>query len=217
MIKNEIIDMAMRKFISEQVMTLSQLEAILSCSQRSVQRYLSKWGGLRSYNHNGKYFSLPVLARFDSFGVWKYRDIGFSQFGNLKDTVIQLVNNSPAGLSATELGEILGVNAHSFMSQFRFNPDLKREKWEGRLVYFCAKYDILIAQQRKRFAGQPVSPFPSDAQAIIILVALLKNPKGTIEKLVKIMRKEHKGITITMVEHLLEHHGLLKKTDLHIL
>jgi hypothetical protein len=217
MIKNEIIDKAMRKFISEQVMTLSQLEAILSCSQRSVQRYLSKWGGLRSYNHNGKYFSLPVLARFDSFGVWKYRDIGFSQFGNLKDTVIQLINNSPAGLSATELGEILGVNAHSFMSQFRFNPGLKREKWEGRLVYFCAKYDILIAQQRKRFAGQPVSPFPSDAQAIIILVALLKNPKGTIEKLVKIMRKEHKGITITMVEHLLEHHGLLKKTDLHIL
>ena len=217
MIKNEIIDKAMRKFISEQVMTLSQLEAILSCSQRSVQRYLSKWGGLRSYNHNGKYFSLPVLARFDSFGVWKYRDIGFSQFGNLKDTVIQLVNNSPAGLSATELGEILGVNAHSFMSQFRFNPGLKREKWEGRLVYFCAKYDILIAQQRKRFAGQPVSPFPSDAQAVIILVSLLKNLKATTEELVKIMNKKHRGISVTMVERLLEHHGLLKKTDSHIL
>jgi hypothetical protein len=75
----------------------------------------------------------------------------------------------------------------------------------------------LIAQQRKRFAGQPVSPFPSDAQAIIILVSLLKNQNGTIEKLVKIMSKEHKGITISMVERLLEHHGLLKKTDLHIL
>ena len=217
MIKKETLDKVMRKFISKQVMTLSQLEAILSCSQRSVQRYLSKWGGIRSYNHNGKYFSLPVIASFDSFGVWKYQDIGFSQFGNLKDTVIQLIHNSPAGLSTTELGKILGVNAHSFMSQFRVDPRLKREKWEGRLVYFCAECDILIAQQRKRFAGQIVSPFPSDAQAVIILVSLLKNSKGTIKELVRIMSKEHKDITITMVERLLEHHGLLKKTDSHIL
>ena len=107
MVKKELLDRAMRQFISEQVMTLSQLETLLSCSQRSVQRYLSKWGALRSYNHNGKYFSLSVIARFDSFGVWKYQDIGFSRFGNLKDTVVQLVNNSPTGLTTTELGQIL--------------------------------------------------------------------------------------------------------------
>jgi len=50
MVKKELLDRAMRQFISEQVMTLSQLEPLLSCSQRSVQRYLSKWGALRSYN-----------------------------------------------------------------------------------------------------------------------------------------------------------------------
>ncbi|MBW2742559.1 MAG: hypothetical protein JRE64_27935 [Deltaproteobacteria bacterium] len=49
MVKKELLDRAMRQFISEQVMTLSQLETLLSCSQRSVQRYLSKWGTLRSY------------------------------------------------------------------------------------------------------------------------------------------------------------------------
>lgn len=215
MVKKELLDRAMRQFISGQVMTLSQLETLLSCSQRSVQRYLSKWGALRSYNHNGKYFSLPVIARFDSLGVWKYQDIGFSRFGNLKDTVVQLVNNSPTGLTTTELGQILGVNAHSFMSQFRVDPRLKREKWEGRLVYFCAEYDIWIAQKRERFAGQPVSPFPSDAQAVIILVSLLKNLKATTEELVKIMNKKHRGISVTMIERLLEHHGLLKKTDSH--
>ena len=39
MVKKELLDRAMRQFISEQVMTLSQLEPLLSCSQRSVQRY----------------------------------------------------------------------------------------------------------------------------------------------------------------------------------
>jgi len=217
MVKKELLDRAMRQFISDQVMTLSQLETLLSCSQRSVQRYLSKWGGLRSYNHNGKYFSLRIIARFDSFGIWKYKDIGFSRFGNLKDTVIQLVNNSSAGLTATQLGQILGVNAHSFMSQFRGDPRLRREKWEGRLVYFCSEYDICIGQKQKRFAGRSVSLFPSDAQAVIILVSLLKNPKATTEELVEMMHKEHKGISVTMVERLLEHHGLLKKTNSHIL
>lgn len=77
--------------------------------------------------------------------------------------------------------------------------------------------DIWIAQKRERFAGQPVSPFPSDAQAVIILVSLLKNPKATAEELVKIMNKEHRGISVTMVERLLEHHGLFKKNDSHIL
>lgn len=217
MVKKELLDKVMRQFISDQVMTLSQLEDLLSCSKRSVQRYLTKWGGLRSYNYNGKYFSLKVIARFDSFGIWKYQNIGFSRFGNLKDTVIQLVNNSSAGLTANELGKILGVNAQSFMSQFRIDQRLKREKWAGRLVYFSADYDIWVAQKGERFAGQPVFPLPSDAQAVIILVSLLKHPKATTEELVKIMSKEHKGISVTMVERLLEHHSLLKKNDTHIL
>lgn len=218
MVKKELLDRTTRQFMSAQVMTLCQLEALLSCSQRSVQRYLAKWDALRSYNYNGMYFTLPVIARFDSFGVWKYQDVGFSRFGNLKDTVVQLVSNSSAGLTATELGQILGVNAHSFMSQFRVDPRLKRDKWEGRLVYFCAEQDIGSAQQRKRFAGKSVSPpFPSDAQAVVILVSVLKNPEATIEQLVKIMNKEHRGISVTMVERLLEHHGLEKKTGLHTL
>lgn len=215
MVKKELLDRAMRQFLSAQVMTLSQLVTLLSCSQRSVQRHLSKWGCLRSYNYNGMYFSLPAIARFDSLGVWMYQDIGFSRFGNLKDTVVQLASNSPAGLTATELGQILGINAHSFMSQFRVDPRLKREKWGGRFVYFCAEHDIRIAQRRERSTSQSAPPFPSDAQAIIILVSLLKNPKTTLEELVGIVNKELKGIDITMVERLLEYHGLVKKIPVH--
>jgi len=217
MIKKELLDKAMRHFFSARVMTLSQLEAILSCSQRSVQRYLAKWGGIRSYNHNGKYFSLPAIVHFDSFGIWKYNDIGFSKFENLKETVIHLVASSPAGLTASELGEVLSVNAHSFMSQFRVDLRLKREKCDGVLVYFCSDHDIMIAQKRKRFTNQPLSTFPSDTQAIIILFSLLKNPKATIEEIVKTLAKEHNGISSTMVERLLEHHDLLKKKMTHSL
>ncbi len=217
MVKKELLEKTMHHFVSAQVMTLSRLEILLSCSQRSVQRYLSKWGSLRSYNHNGKYFSLPSIAHFNSFGIWKYNDIGFSQFGNLKETVVQLVTRAPAGLTVSELSEILSVNAHSFISQFRVDPRLKREKSEGVLVYFCSKHDICIAQKRERFRNQPQAIFPSDTQAVIILVSLLKDSKSTIEELSKNINKEHKGISIGMIERLLEYHGLFKKKDSHIL
>ena len=216
MVKKELLEKTMHHFVSAQVMTLSHLEILLSCSQRSVQRYLSKWGCLRSYNHNGKYFSLPSIAHFNSVGIWKYHDIGFSQFGNLKETVVQLVTRAPAGLTASELSKILSVNAHSFISQFRVDPRLKREKWEGVLVYFCSKHDICIAQKRERFINQPQAIFPSDTQAVIILVSLLKDSKATIEELSKNINKEHKSISIAMIERLLEYHGLLKKNS-HIL
>ena len=216
MVKKELLEKTMHHFVSAQVMTLSHLEILLSCSQRSVQRYLSKWGSLRSYNHNGKYFSLPSIAHFNSVGIWKYHDIGFSQFGNLKETVVQLVTRAPAGLTASELSKILSVNAHSFISQFRVDPRLKREKWEGVLVYFCSKHDICIAQKRERFINQPQAIFPSDTQAVIILVSLLKDSKATIEELSKSINKEHKSISIAMIERLLEYHGLLKKNS-HIL
>jgi hypothetical protein len=44
------------------------------------------------------------------------------------------------------------------------------------------------------------------------LVPLLKDSKATIEELVKNINQEQKGISIAMVEGLLEYHGLLKKT-----
>ncbi len=101
------------------------------------------------------------------------------------------------------------------MSQFRVDPRLKREKWGGRLVYFCAEHNIRITQRRERSTSQSAPPLPSDAQAIIILVSLLKNPKTTMQELVEIVNKEHNGIDITMVERLLEYYGLVKKIPVH--
>jgi len=36
--------------------------------------------------------------KFDSSGIWKFKDILFSRHGNLKDTFFYFVDNSDAGL-----------------------------------------------------------------------------------------------------------------------
>ncbi len=86
-------------FRKEKVMSLKQLADLLSCSERTVQRYLKKWRTYTSYNQNGRYYVLPDIPRFDDNGLWRYQGIFFSRHGNLKQTLIAVVNHSPAGLT----------------------------------------------------------------------------------------------------------------------
>ena len=128
------------RFHSEKALTLELVCSSLGCSLRSAQRYLARWSCLHSYNMNGRYFTLPDIPQFNSAGIWLFQGIGFSRFGNLKDTVVELVQRSAAGLSIPELGQLLGGNAYSFMSQFRHDPRLVREKWDGQFVYFFSAH-----------------------------------------------------------------------------
>jgi len=209
----ELLAKALRKFRKYRVMTLAQLEALLSCSQRTVQRYLRRWSSIRSYNQNGRYYALPDAPLFDRFGIWKYRGICFSKYGNLKETVIYVIENSTAGMNVAELSEILGVNAHSFMSQFGLDPRLQREKHGGRFTYFCAKMEVGKAQRHERQARETprTDRLPSNAQAVTILVCFIKNPDATMDELVEKVQKEHRGINRRMVECLIRHHGLVQK------
>ncbi len=213
MIDNEVVDAVLRRFRSSRVMTISELAAGLSCSQRSAQRYLGRWGSIRSYNHNGRYFTLPEIPEFDQFGIWRYTGIGFSRHGNLRETVIHLIESSTGGMTAAELGQVMDVNPHSFMSQFRRDSRLQRDKCGGRLVYFCARSEVCDAQRRVRLASEARGPsrLPSETQAVTILVCLVKNQDATIAELEREVAKHHRGIDRQMIERLLEHHGLTKK------
>ncbi len=210
MVRDEVVKEVLRSFRSCQIMTISELTKGLSCSMRSAQRYLGRWDSIRSYNHNGRYFTLPDIPEFDDFGIWRITGIGFSRHGNLRETVIHLIESSTGGMAAAELGQVMGVNPHSFMSQIGLDSRLQREKVGGRLIYFCAKGDVCDAQRRARLASEAREPIllPSDAQAITILVCLIKNQEATLEELVQEVAKYHRGMSRQMIERLLEHHGL---------
>lgn len=87
----------------------------------------------RSYNKNGRYYTLPDVPEFDAHGPWRWRGILFSQYGNLTQTVIELIRRSEAGLDAVEVGERLGLDPRSLLSPFADHPLLRREKTQGRL------------------------------------------------------------------------------------
>jgi hypothetical protein len=100
----------------------------------TARRWLKAQKVHRSYNKNGRYYTLPDVPEFDANGLWRWRAILFSRYGNLTETVIELIRRSEAGLDATEVGERIGLAPRSFLSAFAGHPGLRREKTQGRFI-----------------------------------------------------------------------------------
>lgn len=205
---------ALQWFRRHQVMQLDQLVELLGCSVPTVRRRLKEWKTYTSYNHNGRYYVLPDAARFDAYGLWQHGSIRFSQHGTLKETVIHLVTQSEGGLSAQEIGRLLGLSPHSFLSHFREVAGLQREKVQGRLVYFAADEPLRREQrkQRERLDQAALAALPTEAEAVPLLVERIKHPDLGLPELSRRLRKQGISLSPESIRRFFAQHGLQKKT-----
>ena len=201
-------------FKREKVITLKRLVCLLKRCNRTAQIYLKQWKTYTSYNQNSCYYALPDIPKFDSNGLWRYKGIFFSRYGNLKETVIHLVNDSEAGLTGTEIGELSGVKPKSFLSHFRNLPQLYREKINDRFIYFSSDKTLLTKQMKKRqddnTRANLLKP-PTDAETVIILVERIKHPQLSIKELSIRLSKKGCRIQEEVIRNFFEKHGFLKK------
>jgi len=156
---------------------------------------------------------LPNIPEFDENGLWAYRKIHFSKYGNLKQTTINLIKRSKAGLDAAEMNDLLGISVRSFLTALQKHPDLKREKMQGRYVYFSAVAEDYIKQKDCRAGMTRIKQLPSNFEAILILVQTIKNPHLSIEQLALKLKDNDCNVTPDSISNLFTYHGLtVKKT-----
>lgn len=198
----------------EKVFTLNKLVSILNCSSRTAQAKLKIWNTYTSYNQNGKYYTLPEIPHFDTHGIWKFQQTAFSKHGNLKKTIVHIVKSASAGLTGKQIGEILGLSPQSFLHHFRNCPGIIREKHAGVYVYFADDVLIRKSQEEKRKAiiSQPELRIISNSEAIMILVAIIKNHGISAEDILKLPEIKLSKIQLPTIQYFLEYHGLEKKT-----
>jgi len=201
-----------KMFKKSKVLTLSQVSKTHDCSIRTVQRQFAKLAVLRSYNKNSRYYTLPEIPKFNVHGIWCYRDILFSRFGDLRQTVKHMILASENGLSGNEIGDIVNLLPRSFMHHFREMEGVFREKHGGVYIYFSNDPTIYARQVIKRVQADDVKRI-SDAIAIKILVGYIKHPELSEEELSSILRREQSvDIFPSMITNLLSFYDLLKKT-----
>jgi len=194
------------------VVTIEQLVDILESSVITARRYLKKWGAYTSFNKNGRYYTVPGIPQFDNNGIWRYQTILFSKYGNLKQTIIQLVSRSEAGLSARQIAQVVEIPTNSSLfSQFQYVSGIRREKQEGHFVYFSDDPETHQKQKSAFYHPEAAPRFPSDEEAVLILVHYIKHPHIGIEELSERVARQGKAIDPSVIRGFLEHHDLLKK------
>ena len=204
----------LEKFRRQKIITVGQLVKWLKCSVITARRRLKKWQSYTSINNNGRYYTLPQIPVFDENGLWKYKTVLFSKHGNLKQTIVALITESEKGLSAAQIAEFVDlVPNSSFLSRFKSVPGVRREKYQDRFIYLSDHPQRYSRQMQTRASRQADAGFPSDSEAVEILVELIKYPDIGIAQLAAKVSKPGKQLSSAMIRRFLQFHDLLKKTS----
>ncbi|MBW2108889.1 MAG: hypothetical protein JRI36_09525 [Deltaproteobacteria bacterium] len=197
----------------QKIATIEQLMQWFKCSTITVRRRLKAWRSLTSINQNGRFYTLPEVPVFDANGLWRYHRVLFSTHGNLKKTILALITGSARGLSAVEIAQLVDLPSNSsFISRMAQVTGVKREKHQGRFIYFSDRPDIYTFQQRVRVGGRKGAGMPTDQEAVMILVELVKSPGIGIEPLAARVAQQGRPVAPEAIRAFLQQHDLVKKT-----
>lgn len=197
-------------FLNHPCWKIGPLAAELRYSVPSVRRFLAEIGYLSSFTHNGAWYTLGSIPRFDTDGLWYYSDIGFSRAGSLTNTLVELTTRSVAGLSAEQLGAKLRCRCHSVLVQLCRQGRLSRQKLGSAHVYFARDPEI-ASLQRQAIEGR-WGQLPAEI-VVLILAQFIRRPECSFEQLAQaILRQTAVAIQAAQIERLFEQYGLKKKT-----
>lgn len=210
--KDDHVKNTLKEFHTKKVMTVEQIARTLNRSIPTARNNLKRWGAITSYDKNGRYYVLPDILKFDSCGLWSYKSIHFSKYGNLKNTLINIIENSSSGLDGITIGKLLGLDPRSFLSHFGKLCNLRRKKISGRFIYFSSEKIKFTQQEHKRLkmSEQQGSPLP-DSVGIVILVEKIKNPKMSLEKFTKHLKNKGLSVNRKKIMDFFQYYGLEKK------
>src|SRR6056297_3865859 len=129
---------------------ISPLAEELRYAVPSVRRFLAQTGYYSSFTHNGVWYTLRSNPRFNRRGLWFYQDIGFSKAGPLTTTIVALIQQSRAGMTADDLGDILQCRCHSVLVSLYRQGRLQRQKQRRSYIYFAGDPQKANNQRRSR-------------------------------------------------------------------
>jgi len=186
----------------------------------SIFRRLKEIGYFSSYTHTGRYYTLADIPQFDDYGLWNHQGIGFSQFGTLRATIVQLVNKSPTGHTHMELNNLLRIRAHNTLLKLVRVDRVGREYIEKMFLYVNADSDHAAEQislRRVQLAdSQKAIPLIPTTTVIEVLIETIHAEQMRIAPSLVAKGLSARGIPITVqqVEQVFARYGIAteKKT-----
>lgn len=204
-----------RSFASRTVVSRAELLQQYGCSPMTLWRRLREVGYLTSYNYNAQYYTLSRIPQFDDHGLWSYRDIRFSKWGTLPETVVAVIERSPGGMTAQELAELLHVrNPKPLLTQLMHKQQLWREALGRSFVYLAVERSRHEQQFRRRIEQAPVWPLPEPQQIVSLLVEMIRHPQQSPQQWARRLARRDIRLGMQDIKAVIEHYDLTVKKGL---
>jgi len=196
---------------SKKVVTLDEIRAALdSASRATAFRYLQQIPYRRSYNHNSRYYMLHEPKKYDHYGLWSYKDIHFSTDGVLAATAQRLINESKAGLTQSELQQLLDVRVQVLLLQAVHKGQIDRIKIEGLYIYLHVEPKVqkiqiqcrkeLIESGKRALLDSDMESKVDDSIIIQILLTLIRHPGSNEGQVAQRLRGHSPPIRLNQVK-----------------
>jgi len=195
-------------FAAKTVVDLPAIQAALGgVSAMTAFRYLRQVPYRRSYNHNGRFYTLYKPSRYDRSGLWSWGDIHFSVDGSLRATVHGRVCQALEGATHRELQDRLRVRVHNTLGTLVGTGELSRERVGTVYVYLHPEPGVRqqqLARRGARIASEErVAPHGevelSDRLVIQVLLTLLRHPGSQAAAVMRFLRGHSPPITFEQV------------------
>lgn len=202
-------------FRGKRAALLNDLRAALGTTSRTtIFRILKAVGYFTSYSHAGRYYTLRRIPKFDRWGLWAWRDVGFSSHGTLRATSVFLIEQSAAGQTHEELEQRLGLRVYDTLRGLVEAGAITRERFEDVYLYLSAdpkKAGAQIAARRELQVPAPASALPLDPLLVIdILVQVIHHPGEDAGGIAGRLRAAGRAVTAGQVDHVFLAYGVKK-------
>jgi hypothetical protein len=138
------------EFYSKHILTMTDIKKILGTNvNMTAYRILSNFSYISSYSHAGRYYTLPEIAQFDEHGIWEYSRVYFSQYITLKESILNMLNQSTTGYSANELKGLFKVSVYNTVLNLYKQNQIKREQIGNEYIYFSVSKHAQQFHQRR--------------------------------------------------------------------
>ncbi len=210
-------EMLIKLLQSTTVVTFEQMQAALGDASRATTfRYLKQVPTLRSYNHNGRYYTNPDPTVFDRWGLASHGDVHFSRDGTLGATVRRLVRESTAGWTQRELQALLCVRVQVLLLEAVRQGEIQREMIGWLYLYLHADPAIGQVQRQARQAqldshraSEAASAGALDNTLIIeVLLVLLRHGRLAPAQVLRHLHGHSPPITLAQVTEVFTHYAL---------
>ena len=186
---------------SKTVMSLKQIRHEIPDRPRSsLFRDLKRVELLTSYSHAGQYHALKSMVKFNPNGLWFYEQSSFSKYGTLKNTLVKIISNSPAGMTHKELKTLLRIQVQNPLTHL-IKTNLLKRRLLSEQVFVYLSHDEFQAQeqwQKRLELNKKVLSvtLPSDTIIIDILLEIIRGNERIINEEELSSSLKHRGVNI---------------------